>query len=58
MNVKRKGTAREHASQRLLETAGPLEREALDVFRVPANGRKLMHRWRDGPQVPDVVELP
>lgn len=92
MNAKRKGTAREHASRRLLEALGyavirgagshgvfdlvaisatdillvqvksrdlpgRAEREALEAFGVPANCRKLVHRYMDGQRLPEVVEL-
>jgi Holliday junction resolvase len=33
------------------------EMETLRLFRVPANCRKLVHRWRDRMQVPDVREV-
>ena len=46
MNAKRKGTAREHASKRLLE-----------AFKTPANCRKLVHVWKDREARPRVVEL-
>lgn len=92
MNVKRKGTAREHQSKRRLEALGytvvrmagshglfeligisatdivcvqvksrdlpyGVEKEALEAFRVPANCRKLVHRWRDRQGLPDVEDL-
>src|SRR5262245_42815115 len=34
-----------------------LEREQLEAFVVPSNCRKLVHRWRDGCRIPDVLEL-
>jgi hypothetical protein len=49
MNAKRKGTAREYQSKRLLE--------ALAAFSVPANCRVIIHRWRDRAKLPEVVEL-
>jgi Holliday junction resolvase len=36
---------------------GREETAALEAFAVPVNCRKLVHRWRDGEQVPDVREL-
>ena len=33
------------------------EMETLRGFRVPANCRKLIHRWRDRARLPDVKEL-
>ena len=33
------------------------EMEALRLFPVPANCRKLVHRWRDRIQLPDVREV-
>jgi Holliday junction resolvase len=33
------------------------EMETLRAFRVPANCRKLIHRWRDRVRLPDVREL-
>lgn len=36
---------------------GPVEREALTAFRVPGNCRKLVHRYRDGQRLPEVVEV-
>ena len=34
------------------------ELEALKLFRCPVNARKLIHRWRDRVQTPDVREIP
>ena len=34
------------------------EMEALKLFRCPANCRKLIHRWRNRVQTPDVREVP
>ena len=36
---------------------GSVEMETLQLFRVPANCRKLVHRWRDRQRLPDVREL-
>ncbi len=36
---------------------GPLETEALKGFSIPPNARKLIHRWRDRQQQPDVREV-
>lgn len=36
---------------------GTSEMEALSLFPVPPNCRKLIHRWRDGARMPDVKEL-
>ena len=36
---------------------GPRERQALAAFRCPPRVRTLIHRWRDGCRVPDVVEV-
>jgi Holliday junction resolvase-like predicted endonuclease len=36
---------------------GTLERLAMIEFPVPANCRKLIHRWRDHARQPDVQEL-
>ena len=33
---------------------GAVEMESLRQFRVPANTRKLIHRWRDRTREPDV----
>ena len=33
------------------------EREAMEAFQVPPNCRKLVHRWKDGEKLPDVIEL-
>jgi Holliday junction resolvase len=33
------------------------EMEQLRIFRAPTNARKLIHRWRDRCQLPDVREL-
>ena len=33
------------------------EMEQLKLFRAPPNARKLIHRWRDRVQLPDVKEL-
>jgi Holliday junction resolvase len=33
------------------------EREALQLFPVPTNTRKLIHRWRDRQRTPDVREI-
>jgi Holliday junction resolvase len=33
------------------------EMETLQMFRAPANARKLVHRWRDRVQLPDVREV-
>ena len=37
---------------------GSLERELLEAFRVPPNGRTLVHRWRNGARHPAVLEIP
>lgn len=34
-----------------------LEWEAMTLFRVPPNARKLVHRWRDRQRMPDVREV-
>jgi hypothetical protein len=34
----------------------PRAREVLEAFMVSANGRTLMHRWREGCPTPDKVE--
>ena len=34
-----------------------VEMETLQLFAAPANARKLVHRWRDRQQLPDVKEL-
>ena len=31
--------------------------ETMNLFPVPANCRKLIHRWRDRQRLPDVKEL-
>jgi Holliday junction resolvase len=36
---------------------GSVEMEALQLFAVPPNARKLIHRWRDGARQPDVKEV-
>jgi Holliday junction resolvase-like predicted endonuclease len=36
---------------------GSMERGILQDFRVPANVRRLIHRWRDRQRLPDVQEL-
>ena len=36
---------------------GAAEMEALKAFPAPPNARKLVHRWRDRQQTPDVREL-
>jgi hypothetical protein len=36
---------------------GSVEMETLSAFRVPPNCRRLVYRWRDRRQVPDVREL-
>lgn len=36
---------------------GSVEMEALRNFPVPANTRRLVHRWRDRQRMPDVREL-
>jgi Holliday junction resolvase len=36
---------------------GAVEMETLRLFRVPANCRKLIHRWRDRKNIPDLKEL-
>ena len=36
---------------------GTVEMETLTAFRVPANCRKLVHRWRERQRAPDVREL-
>ena len=92
--AKRKGTAAEHKSMRLLEAAGyactraaaslgvfdvvavsatdivlcqvksgrewprPAEMEQIRLFACPPNARKIIHRWRDGEEFPDVREVP
>jgi hypothetical protein len=37
---------------------GSAETETLRLFPCPQNARKLLHRWRDRQQLPDVKELP
>jgi Holliday junction resolvase len=36
---------------------GSVEMETLQEFKVPTNCRKLVHRWRDRQQLPDVKEI-
>lgn len=36
---------------------GTMEMRCLEDFAVPANVRKLVHRWRDYQRLPDVKEL-
>jgi Holliday junction resolvase len=36
---------------------GTVEMETLTTFPVPANTRKLVHRWRDRQRLPDVRVL-
>lgn len=36
---------------------GALEMEAIAAFPVPANCRRLIHRWRDRQRMPDVRVL-
>ncbi len=36
---------------------GTAEMETLSAFPVPANCRKVVHRWRDRQRAPDVREL-
>ena len=36
---------------------GAAEMEALTLFSVPPNCRKLIHRWKDWRRLPDVREL-
>jgi Holliday junction resolvase len=36
---------------------GAAEIEFLRSFKVPANVKKLLHRWRDGTALPDVREV-
>lgn len=36
---------------------GTVEMEILREFPAPPNARKLVHRWRDRQQVPDVKEI-
>lgn len=36
---------------------GSIEMEQLKEFRCPPNAKKLIHRWRDYQQQPDVKEL-
>ena len=36
---------------------GSVEMETLKLFDVPANCRKLIHRWRDRQRLPDVKEV-
>jgi hypothetical protein len=36
---------------------GSLEMMELHEFRIPANCRKLIHRWRDFQRMPDVKEI-
>jgi len=35
----------------------PAEIEALQLLRVPANVRKIVHRWRPRQRLPDVREV-
>ncbi|HZS09432.1 MAG TPA: hypothetical protein VFD58_31660 [Blastocatellia bacterium] len=34
-----------------------VEMEAIKLFQCPPNARKLIHRWRDRRQTPDVKEV-
>lgn len=36
---------------------GSVEMETLKLFEVPANCRRVIHRWRDRQRTPDVREL-
>lgn len=36
---------------------GTIEMEHIREFIVPANCRKIIHRWRDGQKMPDVREV-
>jgi Holliday junction resolvase len=36
---------------------GSVEMETLQLFRVPKNCKKLVHRWRDMKRAPDVREV-
>lgn len=36
---------------------GRAEIEAIRAFRAPRNARKVLHRWRDGVNKPDVREV-
>ncbi len=36
---------------------GTVEMEAIKLFPMPANARKLVHRWRDRQRTPDVREV-
>ncbi len=36
---------------------GTVEMEAIKLFSVPANARKLVHHWRDKQRTPDVREV-
>ena len=36
---------------------GSVETETMKLFPVPANCRKLIHRWRERQRLPDVKEL-
>jgi Holliday junction resolvase len=36
---------------------GAVEMETLQSFPVPSNCRKLIHRWRDRKNIPDLKEL-
>ena len=36
---------------------GTVEMEAIKLFPVPQNARKLVHRWRDRQRTPDVREV-
>ena len=37
---------------------GHVEMEAIRSFPCPANGKKLLHRWKDYARIPDVKEVP
>ena len=36
---------------------GAAEMEAIQLFKAPANTKKLVHRWRDRQRLPDVREV-
>jgi hypothetical protein len=36
---------------------GSVEMEQIQLAVIPPNGRKVLHRWRDGQRMPDVKEI-
>lgn len=66
MNRKAKGSRNERRSRRILEAEGyavtrdwpgKVETAAIRAFRAPRNARKVLHRWRDGVNEPDVRQV-